>query len=375
MNSGTQSSYPTQVRDFIFEHKEKYRVSPTRGHFEFVPSIWKAQKSMADFFNLDPNDFFFCHNVTEALNHFILGLESNSLKRIITTDLEYGATLNICRFRSEKDGVPLNTIKLENLIDENLIVDYEKFKDELRTNLKSGDLLVLSHIMTSNGDILPIAEISKICHEKGALIAVDGAHAPGAFKNDFSKFKDLDFYGGNLHKWMMGPPGTGFGWINKKSASKVSSQLAGWPTYDNAFHLEEFKGQGTAKEFYLKGTFDFSNFMSLNSLMDFWNTVGEEKIYTARRELRSQLNDLMSTELGWKLISNDWKTCPLISYETPKKISEMGWDYMVNLWHEHNLIVSTPKFFGKHILRLSPNIYNNSEQIVKTVEKLKLTNN
>ena len=66
MNSGTQSSYPISVRDFIAEHKEKFRVNPTLGHFDFVPAIWEAQKKLAQFFKMEPDDMFICHNVTEA---------------------------------------------------------------------------------------------------------------------------------------------------------------------------------------------------------------------------------------------------------------------------------------------------------------------
>ncbi|TNF27872.1 MAG: aminotransferase class V-fold PLP-dependent enzyme [Deltaproteobacteria bacterium] len=373
MNSGTQNSYPVSVRDFIFEHKEKYRANPTLGHFDFVPAIWKAQKQMAAFFNLDPNDFFFCHNVTEALNHFILGLDKKILKRIVTTDLEYGATVNICQYRSENEAIPLIETSFEKYLEDGFI-NYEKYFEELESTLQKDDLYVVSHIMTSNGDILPLKKIGDICKRKGARVAVDGAHAPGAIKLDFSEFSNIDFYGGNLHKWMMGPAGTGFGWINPKSKDYVKCLTAGWPTYDNAFHLEGHIGSGTSKQFYLKGTFDFANFMGIGELLNFWDEIGEEKIYQTRFQLRKLLLEKMNNTLGWKLLSPHWETSPLITFETPEKISQMGWDFMVNLWNEHGIIVSTPKHFGKHVLRLSPNIYNDESDIEKTVAALKAAN-
>ncbi len=374
MNSGTQNSYPLSVRDFIFEHKEKYRANPTLGHFEFVPAIWNVQERMGEFFNLDPNDFFFCHNVTEALNHFILGLEKKSLNRIITTDLEYGATVNICQYRCESENIPLIETSFEKHLKDGF-VDYDSYFTELESELQQNDLYVVSHIMTSNGDILPLDKIGEICKRKGARVAVDGAHAPGAMKLDFSTYKNIDFYGGNLHKWMMGPAGTGFGWINPKSKDLLSCLTAGWPTYDNAFHLDAFKGKGTAKKFYLKGTFDFANFMGLGELLNFWSEIGEEKIYSTRLELRKQLQEQMNNQLGWNVLSKDWEVSPLITFETPEKISKKGWDFMVNLWHEHGIIVSTPKHFGKHVLRLSPNIYNDESDIKRTVAALKSADN
>lgn len=374
MNSGTQNSYPVSVRDFIFEHKEKYRANPTLGHFEFVPAIWEAQTKMAEFFNLDPNDFFFCHNVTEALNHFILGLEKSQLNRIVTTDLEYGATVNICQYRSENEGIPLIHTSFEDHLQDGF-VNYDTYFKNLEETLEENDLYVVSHIMTSNGDILPLDKIGEICKAKGARVAVDGAHAPGAMKLGFNQYQNIDFYGGNLHKWMMGPAGTGFGWINPKSKDYVQCLTAGWPTYENAFHLDAFKGTGTAKKFYLKGTFDFANFMGLNELLNFWNTIGEENIYSTRLGLREKLEKGITSEIGWKVLSKDWKNSPLLTFETPESISQQGWDFMVNLWHEHEIIVSTPKHFGKHVLRLSPNIYNDDSDIEKTIKALKAANN
>ena len=82
--------------------------------------------------------------------------------------------------------------------------------------------------MTSNGDILPLDKIGEICKRKGARVVVDGAHAPGAMTLDFRECQNIDFYGGNLHKWMMGPSGTGFGWINPNSKDIIQPLTAGW---------------------------------------------------------------------------------------------------------------------------------------------------
>jgi isopenicillin-N epimerase len=374
MNSGTQSSYPICVRDFIAEHKEKFRVNPTLGHFDFVPAIWEAQKKLAQFFKMEPDDMFICHNVTEALNHFVLGIDKTLLNRIITTDLEYGATINICQYRSERENIPLVKTSLEDYLQDGF-VDYDAYFNNLEKILKKNDLYVVSHIMTSNGDILPLDKIGQICKRKGVRVVVDGAHAPGAMTLDFREYQNIDFYGGNLHKWMMGPSGTGFGWINPKSKDIVQSLTAGWPTYENAFHLDAFRGKGTAKKFYLKGTFDFANFMSLHELLNFWSDIGEKNIYSTRLVLREKLVKKITSEMSWKLLSKNWKTSPLLAFQTPEHISKQGWDFMLNLWQEHSIIVSTPKYFGKHIIRLSPNIYNDESDIENTIKALKAADN
>lgn len=106
-------------------------------------------------------------------------------------------------------------------------------------------------VLTGNGAILPVEEIAAIVQSKGGHLIVDGAHALGAIPLVLNNKSNISFYGGNLHKWMMGLAGTGFGWINPQYSENntLNSQFKGWPNYDNGAHLEPFKLSGTAKEF------------------------------------------------------------------------------------------------------------------------------
>ena len=115
--------------------------------------------------------------------------------------------------------------------------------------------------------------------------------------------------------------------------------------------------------------------MSLHELLKFWSEIGEENIYSTRLVLREKLVKGITSEIGWKLLSKNWKTSPLLAFQTPEHISKQGWDFMVNLWQEHSIIVSTPKHFGKHVIRLSPNIYNDERDIENTLKALKTADN
>ena len=57
--------------------------------------------------------------------------------------------------------------------------------------------------------MLPIKEMTQVSQSKGALVMIDGAHAPGQIDVDVDRI-GAEFYIGNCHKWLYAPKGTAF---------------------------------------------------------------------------------------------------------------------------------------------------------------------
>jgi len=58
--------------------------------------------------------------------------------------------------------------------------------------------------------VLPARELCQLARRRGVLTVVDGAHAPAMVPVDIDSL-GCDFYGGNCHKWLLAPIGSGFG--------------------------------------------------------------------------------------------------------------------------------------------------------------------
>ena len=130
-------------------------------------------------------------------------------------------------------------------------------------------ILLISHVATCNGAIFPIKEIAMAARDRGIITLIDGAHAVGAIPTRLDEL-DADFYGGNFHKWFLGPEGTGFGWIHPRWEGRLSWKFGGWaserpPTFYQGFGD---KNPETCRRL-LPGTFDRVRFLGLGETLAF----------------------------------------------------------------------------------------------------------
>lgn len=348
-------------------YQREYERNPTRGLMGAMAKLWDRQKMLARFFNGKPQDFFLRSNVTEAMNAFILGARLPARSEILMTDLEYGAIQNICRFRAERDDLKLRSFALPT---ENASEIVEAIAVAIKPETS---LLVISHVLTGNGTVLPLKEIARETRRRGVLLAVDGAHAAGAVPLSFDELAEVEFYGGNLHKWMMGPKGTAFGWINPAARDRIAPIDAGWTSFEI---LPNFAGFGNGDlfthQFLMKGCFNFAPFLALKELFEFRNELGEAAITRRCHDLRTYCDTVVQEILGWKRLTPREQSLagPLLAYELPAALQTTEPELMKLLDQKHGLQVQITFFRGKRSLRLSPHIYNSEQEIEKGVSLL-----
>ena len=369
LNAGTHSICPRQVRDAVAAYQREYEDNPTARLMAVWPRVWKVQKELAAFFQASPQDLFLRPNVTAALNDFIQGLSLPKGGEIAHSELEYGAIVNACRFRAQRDGRGLRELELpkEPLTARALV-------QALVSQLKpKTSLLVVSHVMTGTGLVTPLAELAAETRRRGVFLLVDGAHAAGALPLSFKELDDVDAYAGNLHKWMLGPKGTGFGWLAPRHQERLSPLTAGWATYSRPEYFGEFGGGSSfAERMAMQGCIDFSPFLAIHETLEFWRRLGAENIRNRIHWLQFSAELEMKRRGAWRVLSppDGPLRGPLLTFELPERLQKRAHGLQLRLWRDHALQVSLPLVRGRLVLRLSPHIHNSDEDIERGAQIL-----
>ncbi len=365
---------PTVVRNRIQAERQILENNPTDALFGAWGRMWEQQKQLAQFFKADPKHLFLRANVTLVMNDYLMALKLPPGSEILTSDIEYGAIVKICQHKAVTEGHQVRFFSLHDMGQEPESITEEQLMQRLEKALTpKTKLVMLSHVMTGSGLTLPIEKMARLLRGKGIFFAVDGAHGAGSCKLDFSN-TELDFYGTNLHKWLMGPKGTGFGFVAPRMREHLEPRFAGWTTHQVEPHFAVFgDGDAWTARWMICSTHNFSDFYGIGETLKFWNEHGADKIMGRQTELLNFAKKEISQRTGLKSLSqfSTPALCgPLAAFELPPHLKAMGFELMMQLQAKEKIVVSMSMIQHEWTLRISPHIYNEHAEIEKTAQVL-----
>jgi len=189
--------------------------------WEAEEAVSQARNQIADLIGADEREIIFTSGATEGDNLALKGVFEMYHRKgnhIITVETEHKAVLDTC-LHLEKKGGEVTYLK----VDKNGLIDLA----ELKAAIKPTTILV--SIMWANnetGVIQPMAEIGKICEEKGVLLFSDATQAVGKIPT-YPKEIGIHLMAFTAHK-MYGPKGVGALYVNRKRPRvKLTAQIDG----------------------------------------------------------------------------------------------------------------------------------------------------
>ena len=190
--------------------------------------------------------------------------------------------------------------------------------------------------------------------------------------------ENLDFYGSNLHKWLLGPKGTGFGWVSPRHHESLRPLEAGWSTFESPNDYKAFgDGARFPARFLMQGCRNFAPFFAIEDMLAFWEKHAPAKIRTRIRSLQEFMEREVAAKLNWPLLSpplDGGMRGPLTTYALPAHLEEQGYGLMSRLLTEHGLQISVTRMQGRWRMRLSPHVDITEEEIARAVDILRREN-
>ena len=172
-------------------------------------AVFSARETIAECLNCDMKEITFTSGGSEADNQAIisgayLGAKSGK-KHIISSAFEHHAVLHTLE-KLEKEGFEITLLPVHS----DGFVRVEELKNAIREDTA---LVTIMFANNEIGTVQPIAEIGKICREKGVIFHTDAVQAAGHIKIDV-KAQNIDMLSISSHKFH-GPKGAGALYVRK----------------------------------------------------------------------------------------------------------------------------------------------------------------
>ena len=163
-----------------------------------------ARRRVADFIGASSAEgLIFTRGTTEAINLVASSAGEAFVSagdEVIISTMEHHSNIVPWQMMCERRGAHLRVIPLTPAGE----IDMEAYRSLLSERTR---LVAVAHVSNVLGTVNPVAEITRLAHETGALVLIDGAQAVAHTRADVEAI-GADFYAFSAHK-IYGPTGIG----------------------------------------------------------------------------------------------------------------------------------------------------------------------
>jgi isopenicillin-N epimerase len=372
LNHGSFGACPTR----ILEVQQELRAEMEREPVEFLarrfePRIDRAREALAEFVGASADDLAFVPNATCGVNTILRSLEFSPGEEIVTTDHEYNASRNALDAVAARSGAQVVVARVPfPLSDPGQVLESVLSAASERTRL-----LLIDHVTSATGLVLPLAGIVAAFLERGIETLVDGAHGPGMLPLHLEEL-GAAYYTGNCHKWMCTPKGSAFLHVRRDRQSRIRplaiSHGANSPRTDRSrFRLE----------FDFTGTDDPTPFLCIPEAIAFFAKIvpgGWQEVRTRNRSLALRGRKILEEALSIAPPAPESMVGSLAAVPLPERrdgadLPSMNLDPLgKDLFERHRVevLVSVWPRSPERVLRISTQLYNDEEQVRRLARAL-----
>ena len=352
LQTGSLGPTPRPVMERTIAAWRELELNPVYygyGPQEHAMDVVRAQA--ATFLGCKTEELVLTKCTTDGINSIAQGLTLNAGDRILTTDQEHPGGRVGWDYVARRFGAIIDVVAIPlGEHDAQAIIDRFAKQITPRTRVMS-----FSHLLTSTGLRMPVAELSALARSRGCMAVVDGAQAVGGISVNV-KSLGCHAYVTSGHKWLLAPKGTGLMYLSEELGPAIQpiAQQSGRAAYSES-----------------SGVTNIPGVLGLGAAIEYHEAIGSTKIEAHNRELCNKiyaalkdlpLLDVVSAPPG-PLAS------PLVSYRLPDRIKAI--DLHNRLLEKHKVVVKVvpEKWFNGQ--RISTHLFNSERDVEALVKGLK----
>jgi selenocysteine lyase/cysteine desulfurase len=352
LNHAAVAPLPARVADAMTAHVQNVRDRGAADWRRWYGMIESTRGKCAVFIGAQPDEVAFLPNTSWGLNLVAQAFPWTSGDNVVSNDLEFPSNAFPWRML-ERRGVECRVAKSRGGR-----VTAEDIAAEIDARTR---VVAVSWVAFHNGWVFPLAEIGRLCRERGILFVVDGIQGLGALPIDVEA-ACVDVLVADSHKWMYGPEGGATFYVRGAAREKVPALAAGW--WNNRAEgsyldsrLELYEGGRR----YEPGTLPTDHIAGISAAIDLLNEIGREAVRDRILELVRALRQGLS-ERGWRITSPEPLSSGILAATHPSRDARA----VAKALEQRGVIVS-PR---EAAVRFSPHAGNDLGQVERALAEI-----
>ena len=266
-----------------------------------------ARETVRRFVNASSvNEIVFTRGTTEGLNLIASSFCEEFMQEgdeVIVSVMEHHSNIVPWQLQAAKRGIAIRVVPMDEC--GNLDIDEYKNLFNERTKLVS-----IAHVSNVLGTINPVKEITRIAHEHGVPVLVDGAQSTPHFRVDVQDI-DCEFFVFSGHK-MYGPTGIGVlygkeSWLDRLPPYQGGGEMIESVTFEKTvFEKLPFKFEA--------GTPDYVATHGLAKAIEYIESIGLDNISAHERELTDYCMQRLSEIDGMRIFGTSSHKDAVVSF-------------------------------------------------------------
>lgn len=296
LDNAATTQKPLKVLAAIKDYYENDNANVHRGVHTLAERATEkyeaAREKVRQFINAkSTKEVLFTRGTTTSIN-WVAQFAGQILKagdEIVISIMEHHSNIVPWQEVAKKTGVILKFVYLK---------DGQLDMDDLRKKITNQTKFVsIAHVSNVLGTINPVEEITKIAHEHGAYMVVDGAQSTPHMAIDLQKM-DVDFFAFSGHK-MMGPTGIGVLYGKEELLNQFEPVEFGGEMIDFVYESHSTWTELPWK--FEAGTPNIAGAIALGAAIDYIQELGIDQIHQHEIELIDYLMPKLQEIEGLKI--------------------------------------------------------------------------